>query len=152
METARAAEVPAVLPLPCPYFACLLVWDATAVPEAEVDALARRLLQAGCVYVCCWGADCSRVHDRFDLAGFDVRPDGPLVMSTWHDQESLADALWFFLFCTSPDEAYVEQCRAGVAIVIGSKEWADEVRAALASPEQFSSRLLESEGGSSGRF
>jgi hypothetical protein len=147
IEATSSDDVPAVLALPCPYFACLLAWDATAVADAEVIALARRLLQAGYVYVCCWGPGCSRVHDLFDLAGLDIRPDD-LIMSTWHDDETLSEALWFFLFCAFPDEAYVEQCRAGVGVVIGSREWADEVRAALTSPDAFSSELLGSDGGS----
>ena len=55
-----------VLDAPCPadvpseldvdgQFVCLLAWDATTVPGAEVSTLADRLLQAGCVYICAWG-------------------------------------------------------------------------------------------------
>lgn len=42
-------------------------------------------------------------------------------MSTWHDKESLSEALWFLLFCTDPDDAYFDGCRAAVGITIGSK-------------------------------
>jgi hypothetical protein len=133
-----------VLPLPPPYFACLLAWDATTASDEEVMALARRLLRAGCVYVCCWGPGCERVHDSFDLADLELRPDGPPALSTWHTEEPLAEALWFFLFCTFPDDAYFDGCRATVGITVGSKEWTDEVRAALAFPEEFSSTVLAS--------
>src|SRR5437016_766034 len=105
VEAASTDDVPAVA-LPCPYFVCLLAWDATAASDAEISVLATSLQQAGCVYVCCWGPGCERVHDLFDLADLELRPDGPFAMSTWHSKEPLSEALWFFLFCTFPDEAY----------------------------------------------
>jgi hypothetical protein len=145
IEAAGPGDVPAVLALPCPYFACLLAWDATAVPDAEVAALARRLLLAGCVYVCCWGPGCERVHDLFDLAALDLGPDGPFCMSSWHAGVPLAEALWIRLFCSWPGDAYFGGCRAAVAVAIGSMEWAAEVRTALSSPGEFSARLLASE-------
>lgn len=145
IEASGPANVPAVLPLPCPYFGCLVAWDAAAVSDEEVAALARRLLPAGCVYVCCWGPGCERVHDLFDLADLELVPDGPFAMSTWHSKEPLSEALWFLLYCTFPDDTFFDGCRAAVGITIGSKEWADEVRAALASPKEFSSRVLASE-------
>jgi hypothetical protein len=134
-----------LLSLPCPHFACLVAWDASVAPAAEVTALVGRLLRSGCVYVVCWGPGCERVHDLFDLADLELRPDGPHAMSTWHDKEPLSEALWFLLFCTFPDDAYAGGCRAAVGITIGPKEWADEVRAALSSPGEFSSRVLASE-------
>ncbi len=144
IEVAGPDDVSAVLQLPGPYFACLLACDATAVPTTKVLALARRLLQAGCVYVCCWGPGCERVHDVLDEVDLDLRPDGPITMTTWHSNDSLARALWFFLSCTRPNDAYVDECRAGVGIAIGSADWAAEVRAALSSPEAFCSRVLAS--------
>lgn len=145
IEAGGPEDVPALLSLPGPHFACLVAWDAAAVRDEEVSALARRLLRAGCVYVCCWGPGCERVHDLFDLADLELRPDGRFAMSTWHSKEPLSKALWFLLSCTFPDDAYFDGCRATVGITIGSKEWADEVRAALASPEELSSRELASE-------
>jgi hypothetical protein len=145
VEAGRPDDVRPVLALPCPRFVCLLSCDATAFPEAEIAALARRLLHNGCVYGCCWDPDCERVHDLFDVADLELRPEGPYAMSACHAGKSLAEALWFFLFCSLPDEAYLDECRAAVAVTLGSKEWADEVRAALSCPEEFSSRLLSSE-------
>jgi hypothetical protein len=79
VESACPDAVPAVMPLPCPHFACLLAWDATAVREAELTALARQLLLPGCMRVCCWGPGCERDHDLFDLADQGLRPDGPFA-------------------------------------------------------------------------
>jgi hypothetical protein len=133
VEASGPDDVPPWLPLPCPYFVCLIAWDAAAVPDAEITALARRLLGAGCVYVVCWGPDCERVHDLFDRADLGLRPEGPYAMSTWHDRDSLPQALWFFHSCTFPDDAYADGCRAAVALTIESERWADEVKSALAA-------------------
>jgi len=49
-------------------------------------------------------------------------------MTAWHAQESLADAVDFFLTCTLPDEEYPPAgCSYGLAVVAGSMEWAREI-------------------------
>jgi hypothetical protein len=146
-EATSAREVSTPEALPGPYFACLVAWDATRADDAEVLALAQRLLRAGCVYMCCWGPDCERVHDLFDRADMELRPDGPFAMSTWHRDEPLSDALWFLLFNAYPDDAYFDGCRAGVVITLGSPTWAAEVRVALSDSAAFSKRVLSKEKG-----
>src|SRR5262249_25814601 len=135
-------DLPEALSLPSPYFACLLAWDAREASDEAIDTLARKLFCAGCVYVCCWGPDCERVHDRFDMAELALRPDGPWAMSTWHSDEPLAEALWFLLSCAAPEDAYFEGCRAALGVTVGSPAWASEVRAALSSPAEFTARVL----------
>lgn len=145
IEAASSAGVSSALSLLNRYFACLIAWDSTAASDAEVAELARQLLTAGCVYVCCWGPGCERVHDSFDAEEIGLRPDGPFAMSTWHRDESLADALWFVLFNAFPDGAYFDACRSTVGIAIGSPVWATEARTAFSDPRQFSARLLGGE-------
>jgi hypothetical protein len=127
------------------HFACLLAWDSSAATNQDVVALARHLLSTGCVYICCWGPDCERVHDSFDTEEAAMRPNGPFAISTWHSDESLADALWYVLFNSFPDAAYSDACRATVAIAIGAPQWAEEARAAFLDPKAFSARLLGEE-------
>jgi hypothetical protein len=145
LEVSGPDEVPAVLTLACPYFACLIAWDARGVRDEVVTAVANKLLRAGCVYVCCWGPDCERVHDCFDTAELKLRPDGPWAMSTWHSKEPLSEALWFLLTCAAPDDAYFDGCRAAIGLTVGSPEWAAEVRAALSAPSEFSARVIASD-------
>lgn len=140
IEAERPEDVPMALALPGRYFVCLLALDASDVPDATIERLARRLFAAGCVYICCWGAACSRVHDLFDEVDVERAPDGPFAMSTWHEGESLAEALWFAWFNACPDEAFAEDCRAGVAISVGSPVWAAEIRRAMSDPESFARR------------
>ena len=128
--------------MPSPHFVCLLAWDARAVSMAVVGAVAERLLRAGCAYICCWGPDCERVHDVFDTTDLELRPDGPLCMSTWHSGEPLSEAMWFALFRARPVSAFSDGCRAVVGVSVGSSEWAAEFRTAFAAPAEFSDQIL----------
>src|SRR5262245_57017211 len=149
LDVRTAGDVPeslSLLALPSPYFVCLIAWDAREAGEEEIRGLVDRLLRGGCVYFVCWGPDCSRVDLLADLVELDLRPDGPWAMTTCHEEEALAEAIWFFLHCAYPDEAFSEDCHAGVVIAIGRPDWAAEAREALSDPERFSARLLGEEG------
>ena len=138
-------DVPSVLPLQCKHFVCLLAWDSQSIPTSTILALASRICASGCAYICCWGPGCERAHDIFDEADLKLRPNGPWVMSTWHNDEPLSEAIWFSLFNSYPDDAYFDQCRAVVGITIGAPEWATEIRSAFLAPRNFSARFLASE-------
>ena len=102
------------------------------------------LLNRGAVYVCCWGTDCERVHDAIDTAAIARNPScDPVVMTTWHDEEPLAKAVFFALNCTSPDDGYAEGCDALLAVFIGNAAGADTVRAAFADPVGFIGRFCQ---------
>ena len=81
LDAVQPDDISAVLDMEGP-FICLLAWDAAAVAAEEISKVASRLLAAGCVYICAWGSDCSRVHDIFDEADLARAPDGPWAMST----------------------------------------------------------------------
>lgn len=64
------------------------------------DLVCRRLVEAGCLYAVAWGVDCDLWHDSVDWAalkadGFGDIPEERFVMTTWHEDETLAEALWF---------------------------------------------------------
>ena len=142
LEAALPDDIPATLPLAGPSFVCLLAWDARQVSAAEVEAVAGRLLAAGCVYAVCWGPDCERVHDAFDEADLARRPSGPWAMTTWHAHEALSEAIWFALFAARPDDTFAEGCRSVVGVSVGSRAWATELREAFAFPDEFRARVL----------
>lgn len=64
-------------------------------------------------------------------------------MTTWHDSESLRDALWFFLVNSCPHEHYEASTHAALAIAVGSEEWAVEIHEALDHPRDFVKRGAE---------
>lgn len=124
-------ELPSRLSLPSP-FLCLIAWDSESAHERDLSSVSRQLLEAGAAYICAWGPGCERLHDICDEERdlLSVSSDS-VVMTTWHAQESLADALWFVLTAAIPDDAYAEECLAIVGVSIGSRKWAAEIREAF---------------------
>jgi hypothetical protein len=145
IDAAEPQDVSAELSLTGRYFVCLLAWDASASTDEAIKQLARRLLAAGCVYVCCWGSECERVHDLFDKVDGERSPGGPWAISTWHQDEPLSEALWFTLFNTYPDSDFFDDCRSAVGIAVGSSEWAGEIRGAMADPRAFNARVVRAD-------
>ena len=126
---------PPNLQLSSPRFACLLAWDATGVEVKRIAGLARKLLDAGAVYICVWGPDCERVHDIIDEEQIGPNPtleSDRVVMTTWHSDEPLAEAIWFVLHNSWPDKAYQAGCNSTLGLAINSLQWASEIRDAFA--------------------
>src|SRR5258706_6626352 len=98
----------------------VLVTAAThALDEATIHRFAAMLLDAGAVYVCCWGPGCERLHDLLDDAVlFRQSPvsESAVIMSTWHSDESLEDALFFALTAAWPSADYAVSCRKLLAL------------------------------------
>jgi glutamyl/glutaminyl-tRNA synthetase len=126
-----ATEIPAVLQSVSPHFLLFLAMDATSTRNDTLRAVARALIDSGMAYLCVWGNDCSRVHDQFDLERDPNEPDGRVVTTTWHDDEPLSEALWYFANCAYPDDAFEFDCRDWVALSVGNVEWEREIRSEL---------------------
>jgi hypothetical protein len=54
-------------------------------------------------------------------------------MTTWHKDESLKEALQFFVHSAFATEAYASECRDWVIASIGNPEWESEVRSSIRS-------------------
>jgi hypothetical protein len=75
------------------------------VVEAEVSCEWQKrvsdwIVASGCLYMMAWGRKCSSWDDSVDWAnihqcGAGPIPESELVMTTWHDDESLADVFRF---------------------------------------------------------
>lgn len=123
------ASLPEALHLPSAHFIAFLAADAAGIDQSALAEFSRKLLRAGCVYFCAWGRDCERVHDVFDSECAAVEP---VIMTTWHAQESLDEALWFFVSGALPDDGYEKTTRSAVAITIGRPEWDEKIQRRLA--------------------
>lgn len=122
--------------LPSPHFACLLVCDAHCCDDEAILLCADRLLASGLSYFCAWGPDCERVHDLVDQAIIrrEVGEDRPYpVMTTWHGDETLEDAIWYILNAAHPDETYGAMCKSRLVISIGNDAWDSEIQTWLRS-------------------
>ena len=128
------------LTLSSPRFVCLLAWDLRDVDIERITELAAKLLNAGAVYVCAWGPDCERVHDVVDKVRNGPNPPpivDRVVMTTWHSKEPLAEAIWFTLRSTNPDEGYAEGCDSTLGVTIGNLGWHDEICSAFRDSDGF---------------
>jgi hypothetical protein len=135
-------ELPDNLRFRSRYFACLLAWDASEASADEIRSVGQKLIDQGVAYFCLWGPDCERVHDLIDEVEAireQANPDDEsVIMTSWHHDEPLSEAIWFALRCALPDDPYIDGCKATLAISVGCSEWAAQIRAALNDPKKFS--------------
>lgn len=125
------------------HFACFLAWDAHEASVEHVSLLIESLLRRGASYFVCWGQDCERVHDIVDeiAAHAEHVPPDTIIMTTWHEGESLEEALWFFLVNSHPDEHYEPSTRAGLVVVVDAAAQESAIAAAIDDPRQFTRRV-----------
>lgn len=82
-----------------PPFKAVLVIEQPFTDEWQ-SLVSEWLVWSGCLYMCAWGLDCSSWDDSVDHANgsafdFGEIPDEAFVMTTWHENEPLREALWF---------------------------------------------------------
>ena len=78
-----------------------------------------------------WGPDCSRVHDLFDLQRDPDETDDRVVVTTWHENEPVSDAVCYFDLCAYPSSDFEQDCLDWIAIAVGDESWESEISAAL---------------------
>jgi hypothetical protein len=130
-------EWPERIEEPVPHFVAFVAADAASVDDEALHAFARKLAAQGAVYVCAWGPGCERLHDAIDA----VAPAG--VVTTWHADDTLDEALWFALFASSPHASWVETTDSVLAIVVGDPRWAAQVRGRLGNPDGLRTSLAD---------
>jgi hypothetical protein len=88
------------------------------------------------MYACAWGPGSARVHDAFDLVFIRETggewADDEHILTTWHHDESLDEALWFAIFNASLPYAEIQSVLAVV-----SPPYAEHVERRLADSEQL---------------
>ena len=139
-EVTDLGEWPETLDLSASAFVAFTAVDAHGVPWEALVQLGRKLVQQGCVYLCAWGPDCGRVHDAIDIAAIELSPAVGHVMTTWHDDEPLDDALYFSLF-----DAWDEEGKASAVIALTAPQWREEIERRLRDSEGLRRELLAAE-------
>ncbi len=66
--------------------------------------VSRWLIEMGCLYMLAWGPGCSSWDDSVDDAnreafGNDDIPEERDAMTTWHENDSLEECMWFAKYC-----------------------------------------------------
>jgi hypothetical protein len=132
-------EVVSRIPRRHKYFTLLLAWDAPDIPRSDLIRLVRPLVNNCLAYFCAWGEGCEEVHDAVDLADLErEREFGEsdyFQMTTWHKNEPLDDAVWFFKHCAIPAEEHVLADWERFAVSVGNPAWKDRIVDSLSRVE-----------------
>ncbi len=86
------------IPLPAPFRAVVI--DELGAPPTWQAAVSTWLVEGGCRYMLAWGPGSTTWDDAVDFANlerfdFGDLPEDEFVMTTWHDDEPLAETLSF---------------------------------------------------------
>jgi len=113
------------------HFILVLALDARPLSDETITAYGTRVLKQGVVCLCAWGPDCERVHDLFDdLRVDDQETDDRCLMTSWHADETLAEAIEYGLFPALASD-YYETCHTVVVATVANHDWANEARRVL---------------------
>jgi len=143
IDIASTDHLPDVITFAGRFAVILLVWNSSEVSAPTICHFVRKLIGTGGVYFCTWGTGCERLHDLIDeeWVGDGLTPQtDDTLMTTWHDDESLADAIWFAMYNAFPIDTYFDGCRSVVAICIDCPDLAAEVRVAFDDAVLFKNR------------
>ena len=79
------------------------------------------------VYFCAWGPDCERFHDVVDAV---IVGDGTVdvatnyrIVTVWHPNETIEEALEFFINWTRPSEELISGSHYWLALNLNNPEW-----------------------------
>jgi hypothetical protein len=131
---------PESLKLPSRRFRLLVASDVTAFDAVIIQKFAHAALSNGMAYLCVWGPGCSRFHDIVDdVIAYDDATErlfaGPnnsdTVMTTWHDNESLNEAIEYFLEVACPTDGFASDSDYWLAISLGNAEWTRNIGARM---------------------
>ena len=142
-------EAAAKLSLSTQSFIALIACDSDQLPVEEIGQFAIALMEEGAIFACCWGKGCERFHDIIDETWVDCQLGGKYgavakdstLMTTWHNDESLDEALWFLLFSAFQNDEDPKPCSM-VAITIGNESWASNVSLRLQNVPKFNDEMV----------
>lgn len=115
-------------------FVLLVAARGSAEDEIAIRKFADDAVQAGCGCLVAWGDGCELVHDVFDQARDEA---GRFVMTSWHDKETLAEALYFALVVATINEDAFPQVTASGVVLAVEEPWVEEVRSLVADQEKL---------------
>ncbi len=143
LDLAGPDDLPSQLGLSSSNFYCIIAWDSERADVETISRFAESLIREGAAYFCTWGPGCERVHDIIDeIDSYPFNdlgsPESSVIMTTWHAEDSLEEALYFFLNSTWVDQHYESTSLSSLAISVGSEAWKETIMAALRSPRAFS--------------
>ena len=131
---------PADIQIPNGRFRLFVAADVTGLSTKLISEFAVAALKSGMVYFCAWGPGCERFHDIVDEVVvedqigeriFVGKNESDTIMTTWHDDEPLDEALDFFAKLTCPTMGFETNSNFWVAVSLTNAEWACEIQRRL---------------------
>lgn len=126
------------LPQHSKYFTIFIANNGNEINIEKLFEVANKLIKSGLVYASAWGKDCEKIHDIFDEEIVYMEnnseiesDDDDIIMTTWHNNDTLEEALWFFLNCTYPTNKYYSKCKTSCVLNLGDSEVSDLIRTYL---------------------
>ena len=135
LEVDSPSELSSFISVPSSQFSCVIAWDASLASVDDISLVAKSLLRSGATYVCAWGPGCERVHDVFgeEIVQEEISTAvGPVVMTTWHDDETLSETVEFLVQAVEPQP---DGTSVILAVAIGSSDFAAMLRKELISKQ-----------------
>jgi hypothetical protein len=148
LEIDALEDWPEELVLKSPHFVLFLACDAQDVADEDLAAVAGKALEQGMVYLSAWGGDSERVHDVFEATDAEFHPDSTaddVVLSEWHEDEPLAEALRFAVAQASPAADHEKTCKVTLAVSVGNPDWAERIRKWLKHPDLLEKAIEDDE-------
>ncbi|MGQ9424737.1 DUF7684 family protein [Gilvimarinus sp. F26214L] len=112
-----------------PYVVLLTAWSSYQEPNEVLGTLVKFLLAKGARVFVCVGSHSEQLHDEIDSIfyeyGDEVQNAKTAILTTYHDDESIEEAVNYFVHGTDlPDDS-----NGGLLAILGSGDL--QVRAAL---------------------
>lgn len=129
---------------PSKNFILLLAADFSAISSDNIKAIARKLIDNGLAYILTWGPECEKAHDAFDLGNIEWQADNDSdfhVMSTWHSDEPLEEAIWEALFVACVTDDIWDETSI-ICISVNSGKWFDIIDKSLSNLEKFNEERI----------
>jgi hypothetical protein len=122
------------------YFRLFVAADTRDLSADQIGEFAENALRKGMAYCCAWGPGCERFHDIVDEMividqigeqHFTSPTRHDTIMTTWHADETLEEALDFFLRLAWPTPWYETESNSWIALSVANPEWTHVIRKQL---------------------
>ncbi len=129
------------------YFILFIACDFSKYSIDELSDFAEKMLDSGVACVCTFGTDCGKMHDIFDdiIVYREVieKKEFPHILTTWHENDTLDEALWFGLFSAFVDDDYIKECKSTLIVAVEDEEWNKHLLSKLSNIRNFHQETLE---------
>jgi hypothetical protein len=122
-------------------FALFVAMNAIGVEDDTILQGAKKLLSQGLACLSAWGPDCKRVHDLFDIAAREINSQlsgDDVIMTSWHPDESMGEALWYFVNAAFVTEKFENTCKDWIIAPISNPEWERSIPTAIVRMKSIS--------------